>query len=76
MIFKKAILSAAALPWLTTFSSAHPDVQAHGHVAAQTPHIHFGANQVIALGTVGVFIAVLIGAVVLTGSAKNPFRRR
>lgn len=76
MIFKKALLSAAVLPWLSTLASAHPDVQAHGVVAAQTPHIHFGAGQVIALGTVGIFVAILIAAVMLTGSVRNPLRKR
>ncbi|MCR9239392.1 MAG: hypothetical protein NXI17_22205 [Alphaproteobacteria bacterium] len=76
MIFKKALLSAAVLPWLSTLSSAHPDAQAHGVVAAQTPHIHFGAGHAIALGTVGIFVAILIAAVMLTGSFKNPLRKR
>lgn len=76
MIFKKALLSAAVLPWLSTLASAHPDAQAHGIVAAQTPHIHFGAGHVIALGTVGIFIAILIAAVMLTGSHKSPVRKR
>lgn len=76
MIFKKALLSAALLPWLTTLSSAHPDVQAHGVAAAQMPHVHFGAGHVLALGTVGIFIAILIAAIMLTGSAKKPLRKR
>lgn len=76
MIFKKALLSAAVLPWLSTLSSAHPDVQAHGVIAAQTPHIHFGTGQIIALGTVGIFVAVLMAAVMLTGSVRNPLRKR
>lgn len=76
MIFKKALLSAAVLPWLSTVSSAHTDALAHGVVVAQTPHIHFGAGHVIALGTVGIFVAILIAAVMLTGSARNPLGNR
>lgn len=76
MSFKKALLSAAILPWLGTVSSAHPDVQAHGVAAAHMPHIHFGTGHVLAIGTVGIFIAILIAAIMLTGSAKKPLRKR
>lgn len=76
MTIKKALLSAAILPWLTTFSNAHPDVQAHGAAVAHMPHIHLGTGHVLALGSVGIIIAILIAAVMLTGSARNPLRKR
>lgn len=76
-MLKKLALAIAATPALTNAALAHADVAAHGSVMAQVPHIHFGSGHVIALGVVGIFIAGLIAAVIMTGSAtKSPRKQR
>lgn len=81
-MFKKLTLAAASTftltnLTLTNLALAHSDPNAHGAVMAQVPHLHFGSGHVVALGVVGVFVAILIAAVVKTGSAtKSPRKRR
>ncbi|MEP0518841.1 MAG: hypothetical protein ABJO09_21455 [Hyphomicrobiales bacterium] len=76
-MLKKLALAATSIPALSNQVMAHADPHAHGVVMAQVPHLHFGSDQVIAFGAVGVFVAGLIVAVVITGSAtKAPRKRR
>lgn len=76
-MLKKLALAIAATPALTNIAMAHADPVAHGSVMAQVPHLHFGSGHVVALGVVGIFVAGLIAAVIMTGSAtKSPRNRR
>ena len=72
-MLKKLALAIASTPALTSLAIAHADPGAHGAVMAQVPHVHFGSNHAIALGIVGVFVAGLIAAIIVKGSAtKSP----
>lgn len=76
-MFKKLALAIASTPALTSLAIAHTDPSAHGAVMAEVTHLHFGSDHTIALGVVGIFIAGLIAAVVMTGSAtKSPRKQR
>lgn len=76
-MLKKLALAIAATPAFTSLAMAHSDPSAHGAVVAQVPHLHFGSDHAIALGVVGIFVAGLVVAVVMTGSAtKIPRKQR
>lgn len=76
-MLKKLALAIAATPALTSLAMAHSDPSAHDAVMAQVPHLHFGSDHVVAVGVVGIFVAGLVAAVVMTGSAtKSPRKQR
>nr|WP_306269196.1 hypothetical protein [Pararhizobium sp. IMCC3301] len=75
MKLKTAILSAAMLPLFATMASAHPELSLGGLVPAPATHVHTLAGHAVALGTVGILVAALIAAIVMTGSATTPLRK-
>lgn len=75
MKIRPALLAAAILPLFATMANAHPELGLGGPVPALATHVHTLAGHAVALGTVGIFVAALIAALIITGSVTTPLRK-